>query len=212
MIEGLADFLFAVEAVEEDRIAFHFRVGNFDGDGAAVAEVGGAENGGHAAAGDDAVDAVVIELFAGVDGNPRRACVRQKNSRRARYQRKPVGPPAVHAHAFDAANADQLQADIITAVPLVGNIDQPLCRVRQVAAMARDGRHLRAGHRAVQAVGAEQQNIAREDLVFVDIRRSRRVRCPDERLSMWRVRRLGGFVARKAIPGARARWPRCDRA
>ena len=124
MVELFADFLFAAKAVEKNRIAFHFRVGDFDGDGAAGAEIGAAKNGGHAAASDHAVDAVMIELFAGTDGKPRRACVGQKNSRCARFSAKQVRPPAVHAHAFDASNADQLHADIITAVPLIGNIDQ----------------------------------------------------------------------------------------
>ena len=34
MVESLADFLFALKAIEEHRIAFHFRVRDFDSDGA----------------------------------------------------------------------------------------------------------------------------------------------------------------------------------
>ena len=34
MIEFFADFCFAFEAVEQNRVGFHFRVGNLDRDGA----------------------------------------------------------------------------------------------------------------------------------------------------------------------------------
>ena len=61
MIEFFADFLFALEAVEQDRVGFHFLVGNLDRDGAPVARVRAAENRGHAASGDQAIDAVMIE-------------------------------------------------------------------------------------------------------------------------------------------------------
>ena len=163
MIERLADLLFALEAIEEDGIAFHFGVGDFDGDGAAGAKVGGAKDGGHAAAGDDAVDAVMIELIAGVDGNPRQRRSEAESTRRSPDLTKLVRPPAVHAHAFDAANANQLNADIITAVPLVGNIHQlaapPASNRRRVPATRG---HLRRRHGAVQPVGAQQQDIAGE--------------------------------------------------
>ena len=75
----------------------------------AVAKIGGAENGGHAAAGDDAFDAVMIELVAGVDGNPRERASGKRKAAASPELAQPVGPPAVHAHAFHAANADQLQ-------------------------------------------------------------------------------------------------------
>ena len=67
MIEFFADFFFALEPVEEDRVGFHFLVRNLDGDGPFVAQIGAAENGCHAASGDQAVDAVVIELVAGME-------------------------------------------------------------------------------------------------------------------------------------------------
>src|SRR4029077_2856378 len=120
MIDGLANIFFTVKAIEENRVSFHFGMGNFDGDGFARARIRGAKDGSHSAAGDDAVNPVVIELFAGVDGNPRERAGQE--AARGPTLRKPVGSPAVHAHAFDASNADQLQADIITTVSLVGNI------------------------------------------------------------------------------------------
>jgi hypothetical protein len=67
MIKGFSDVPFAIEPVEEDRVAFHFGVGNFDGDGLSGAGIGGAKNGRHPTAGNDTVDAVMVELFAGMD-------------------------------------------------------------------------------------------------------------------------------------------------
>ena len=67
MIELPADLLFALKAVEEERVAFHFGMGNFDGDGASVAQVGAAKDGSHAAAGDEVFDAVMVELIARVN-------------------------------------------------------------------------------------------------------------------------------------------------
>jgi hypothetical protein len=60
-----------MEAIEEDRIAFHFGVRNLNGDQASGTQVSALENRGHAAACRNAFNLVVIELFAGVDGNPR---------------------------------------------------------------------------------------------------------------------------------------------
>ena len=66
MVQLLADLAFALETVEQHRIGFHFRMRNLDRHLAAVAHVGGAKNGGHAAAGDQSFDAVVVELLAGM--------------------------------------------------------------------------------------------------------------------------------------------------
>ena len=68
MIELGADLLLALEALEENRIALHLGMRNLDGDLAAGAKVGGAEDGGHAAAGHQGFDAVVIELVPGMEG------------------------------------------------------------------------------------------------------------------------------------------------
>jgi hypothetical protein len=115
-----------MEAVEENRIAFHLGMRDFEGYGAARPHIGGAENRGHAAAGSETVYPVVIELFPGVDGSL--VSARSAESRPGEPSLwKPIGSPAVHCHTFDAANADQLQADIITTVPLIGNIHQLAC-------------------------------------------------------------------------------------
>jgi hypothetical protein len=67
MIEFLADFFFPLEAVEKNRVRFHFFVGNFDRDFAVIAQIDAAKNGSHAASGGYAVDAVVIEFIAGLE-------------------------------------------------------------------------------------------------------------------------------------------------
>ena len=68
MVELGADFLFALEALVENRVALHLGMRNLDGNLAAGEKVGGAEDGGHAAAGHQGVDAVVIELVPGMEG------------------------------------------------------------------------------------------------------------------------------------------------
>ena len=116
-----------METIEENRVHFHLGMGDLDGDVAAVPEICPAKNRGHSAAGGNAVNAVVIELVAGVDWNPRE-CGPGRGPAASPALGKPIGSPAVHAYAFNAANADQMQADIITTVSLVGNIHQPACR------------------------------------------------------------------------------------
>jgi hypothetical protein len=59
---------------------------------------------------------------------------------------KPVRSPAVHADPFDTANADQVQADIITTVSLVGNIHESLRGCGQVATVAGERGHLGSPH------------------------------------------------------------------
>ncbi len=65
VVERQADGLLALEAVEEGRVGLHGEVRDFEGDLAAVAEVGGAEDGRHSAIGHGGVDAVVIKYLAG---------------------------------------------------------------------------------------------------------------------------------------------------
>ena len=66
MVELLTDLQLALKTVVENRIAFHLGMRDLDGDLLSGAQVGAAKNGGHAAAGGHAVDAVVIELIAGM--------------------------------------------------------------------------------------------------------------------------------------------------
>ncbi len=67
MVELLADVRFALESVEEERIGLHLGMRDFDGDGAIVAKVGCLKDRGHAAARDELVETVMIELIAGVE-------------------------------------------------------------------------------------------------------------------------------------------------
>jgi hypothetical protein len=71
MIEERADFRFAMEPIKKNRIAFHLGMRNFYSDLPTGAEIGALENGSHAAASSDALNAVMIELFTGADWNPR---------------------------------------------------------------------------------------------------------------------------------------------
>ena len=62
MVELFADAGLALEAVEEDRIGLHIGVRNLQRHLAVVAHVGGAIDGGHAAAGNRLFNAVEIDL------------------------------------------------------------------------------------------------------------------------------------------------------
>ena len=67
MIEFLADFGFALEAVEEEWVGLHFRMRDFDGDRGRCCEVGRLEDRGHAAARDELIETVMIELVASAE-------------------------------------------------------------------------------------------------------------------------------------------------
>jgi hypothetical protein len=67
MIEVAADFAGALEALDEGQVSVHLRVRDLKSDSLAGTHVGGAVHGIDIAAGNDAVDAVVIELFARIN-------------------------------------------------------------------------------------------------------------------------------------------------
>jgi hypothetical protein len=73
VVERLADGFLTMEAVKENGVHLHFGVRDFYGDLAAVTDVGSAKDRSHAATGDYGFNLVVIELFAGADGIPRKA-------------------------------------------------------------------------------------------------------------------------------------------
>src|SRR5476649_202239 len=155
VIEVLADGFLAPEPVEENRIGLHLRVGYFDRDFAPVAQIHAAEDGGHAATRHHTVNAVVIELVSGM------YC--------SHVLRKLVGASPIHAHALNASNADQLYADIIAAVLPICNVHQAAYGVFQIAVGGHDVRHLKRRDGAMQAVGTQQKNVARDHLVVVGI-------------------------------------------
>ena len=64
VVDLLADLLLAAEALEQNRIGFHLRVRHLDGHGPAGAQVRGAEERGHAAAGNLRFQAVVVQGFS----------------------------------------------------------------------------------------------------------------------------------------------------
>ena len=92
----------------------------------------------------------MIELFAGTDGIPRER--RRKRIRGGPLSAEQIGPSAIHADAFDTPNTYQLQADIITAVALIGNIHQAPCRGGQIGAMASHRADFSRRDRIMQAI------------------------------------------------------------
>jgi len=72
-----------------------------------------------------------------------------------------IWPSPIHSHAFHASNSDQLNAYIITAIPFVRNVHQPLSSRIQIGAVSRHRRHLRRLHGVIEPVAAQQQDVAR---------------------------------------------------
>src|SRR5712692_309133 len=66
MVEFRADIMLALKTLEEYRVAFHFRMRNFDGDRFARTRIRAAKDRGHAAAGNQSFNDVVVELVADV--------------------------------------------------------------------------------------------------------------------------------------------------
>jgi hypothetical protein len=71
MIHQLADFFLAAETLKQSGVALDFGMGDLDGNRPAVVEIGGAEDGGHATAGSQGFDPIVIQLVAGVEDSHR---------------------------------------------------------------------------------------------------------------------------------------------
>ena len=65
VVQRLADLLFAIEALEQDRVGFHLRVGHLDGHLLAGLLVGRLVKHRHAGAGNRRVDAVVVKRLSG---------------------------------------------------------------------------------------------------------------------------------------------------
>ncbi len=81
-------------------------------------------------------------------------------------QRELVGPAPVHADAFHVLHADELYADIIAAVPLVGNVHQLVGALVQVPGVRHQGGDFGGFDGGVHAVGTLQEDIARQEQVL----------------------------------------------
>ena len=83
-----------------------------------------------------------------------------------------VRPSAIHSDAFHTAHANDLDADIVTAVLLVGKGDQSFGGGVQVGFV---GQTIAASSddsdRPVQTIGAKDENIVGQDLVLVGFSR-----------------------------------------
>jgi hypothetical protein len=67
MVQPLPYLLFAFKTVVDSRMAFYLGMREFDRHHSSGGDIGGAEDGGHTAAGNQMFDAVVIESFAGME-------------------------------------------------------------------------------------------------------------------------------------------------
>src|SRR6266481_5924070 len=64
MVQLLADLLFAMKPVKQNRVALHFRMRDLDGDLPPCSQICAAENRRHATAGRDGLDTIMVELIA----------------------------------------------------------------------------------------------------------------------------------------------------
>ena len=140
--------------------------------------------------------------------NPYRAMLRLRLAREALAQL--VGAAAVHPHAFDAADANELHTDVIAAVLFVGEIDEFLGGRREIAVAAGGFRHFGGADRSVQTVRAEQQHVARQYLDLIDFDVYEKVH-PERAAENVAGGSMCGLVSGKHVRGApgRRRW--CDR-
>ena len=98
-----------------------------------------------------------------------------------------VGPSAIHAHALHVAHADQLDADIIAAIPLIGKRDR-VC----AAAVSRSGFHVTISAISAPLTGpcrpSEHSSSTSSTCTWrSSISTFTKRSLPSERLSRWRV-------------------------
>jgi hypothetical protein len=60
MVHELADFFLAAETIKQSGVALDFGMWDLDGNQPAIVEIGALEDGGHAAAGSEGFDPVVV--------------------------------------------------------------------------------------------------------------------------------------------------------
>ena len=82
---------------------------------------------------------------------------------------KLIVPAAVHPNALHATNTNELNAYIIAAIALLGKVYQFLSGGGERRAMAGNSADVFACYGVMQAIGALQQNVAGEDLIFAGI-------------------------------------------
>src|SRR5690349_8986083 len=80
-----------------------------------------------------------------------------------------VGPPAIHGRALDIADAYQLNADVVTTISLVGNPYKLFGGYAEVRIDTDDQLDIGSRDGAMQAVRAQQQDVAGQKLVLADI-------------------------------------------
>ena len=140
MIQLSADFLFALEAIEEHRVALHLGMRNLDGHGAAGPRIRGrgrskpcrcarpsSQGNNDRVVRQPGVESLpatpqlpVFELMDELKRTFRVFAAPVQPGDSGQF----VRPPPIHANPFDAPNANQLKAHIIAAVALVGKLHQ----------------------------------------------------------------------------------------
>ena len=76
---------------------------------------------------------------------------------------------AVHPNALHTANTNELNAYIITAIALIGKVYEFSRGFSERRAMAGNSANIFGIHRIVQAIGTQQEHIARGKLIFARI-------------------------------------------
>src|SRR6476620_4399337 len=80
-----------------------------------------------------------------------------------------IGPSAIHPHALDGLDANQLYRGIVSAVFFERQSDEFVSGMAEVMILANDDRNLRGCKRSVEAVTGKHQNVPGQQLVLVQI-------------------------------------------
>src|ERR1700743_3228787 len=107
-----------------------------------------------------------------------------------------IGPSAVHPHSLDAAHADQLYGDIVTAVTLIGEVDKFSGRGLQIRIPCYDLSHFLSLYGTVQAIAAKKKHISDLYLAIADFDVHEKIVAERTAEQMARLR-LGGITGGK---------------
>jgi hypothetical protein len=80
-----------------------------------------------------------------------------------------VRPSSIHSNPFDIANANQLKAHIIAAIPLIGKLHQLPGRGFEVNLSAGRLGQIGRRERSMQAVGTQQKDIAGKQQMLANV-------------------------------------------